>query len=301
MRDSIRSRHPALARFLASVFCLAVTWTFSVHAQENSAWARIVIVGASVSAGYTRSTVGPKTEAYARNPLTTPRTYWSTAGPIVPKTNDYALDRYLNAALLAPHEPARNLASIWFFENPDLRGSTQIRQALTNHPTLVVGVDFLFWFCYGKGKSDQERLDHFEKGLKLLEEVECSLIIGDIPDASAATNGMLSPQEIPSPAVHLEANRRLKEWAAQHQQVTVVPLAKFMSAVCANEALLVHGHAIAGGTTGALLQEDRLHPSPRGCATLAVSILDAFLAGHPGYDATQMRWDPDEVLKAAVQ
>ena len=75
MRDSIRLGYPALTRFLASLFCLAAAGTFSVHAQENSAWARIVIVGASVSEGYGSSTVGPKTEAYARNPLTTPRTY----------------------------------------------------------------------------------------------------------------------------------------------------------------------------------------------------------------------------------
>jgi hypothetical protein len=154
-------------------------------------------------------------------------------------------------------------------------------------------------FCYGDGKTSQERLDHFEKGLKLLEKVDCPLILGDIPDASAATNGMLSPDQVPGTNVLVAANRRLKEWAAQHKQVTVVPLAQFMCAVVANEAISVHGQTLARGTTKALLQDDRLHPSRRGCAVLAVSILDAFLAGHPGSDATQVRWDPDKVLQAA--
>jgi hypothetical protein len=274
MRNSIRIGSATLARFLASVFCLAAASTCSVHAQEKTPWARIIVVGASVSHGFTESTTGPKTQ-------------------------DYALDRYLNAALLAPHGPVRNLATELFFMMPDASGSAQIRRAMTNSPTLVVGVDFLFWFCYGNAKTNQERLDHFEKGLKLLEAVDCPLIIGDIPDASAAANGMLSPGEIPSADVRLAANRRLKEWAAQHKQVTVVPLAQFMSAVAANEAITVHGQTLARGTTSALLQDDRLHTSTRGCAVLAVSILDAFLAGHPGSDATQVRWDPDKVLQAA--
>ncbi len=274
MRNSIRIGSATLARFLASVFCLAAAATCSVHAQEKTPWARIVIVGASVSHGFTESATGPKTE-------------------------DYALDRYLNAALLAPHEPARNLATELFFMIPDASGNTQVRQAMTNHPSLVVGIDFLFWFCYGDANTSQDRLAHFEKGLKLLEAVDCPLILGDIPDASAATNGMLSPDQVPGTNVLVAANRRLKEWAAQHKQVTVVPLAQFMRAVCANDAITVHGQTLARGTTRALLQEDRLHTSTRGCAVLAVSILDAFLAGHPASDATQVRWDPDKVLQAA--
>jgi hypothetical protein len=269
-------RHSALAA--ATMLCLAA-WTGSVRAQEDTAWARMVIVGASVSHGFTEMTA-------------------SRGGP---KMTDYALDRYLNAAVLAPHQPARNLASVEFFLSPDEIGNMQIRQALTNHPTLVVGIDFLFWFCYGKGNTSQDRLDHFEKGLKLLEGVECPLILGDIPDASAATNGILSMDEMPSPAVLVAANHRLKEWAAQHKQVTVVPLAEFMRAAGANEAISVHGHVIARGDTRALLQEDRLHPSRRGCGVLAVSIFDTFLAGHPGSDAAQVRRDPDEVLQAAGQ
>ena len=264
------------ARVFLSAFCLAAAWANSARAQEKVPWARIVVIGASVSRGFTVSKDGPK-------------------------MGDYALDRYLNAALLAPHEPAQNLASAGFFLSPDAMGNTQIRRALTNGPTLVVGIDFLFWFCYGKGNSDQDRLDHFEQGLKLLEGVDCPLIIGDIPDASAATNSMLSPDELPSPKVRLAANRRLKEWAAPRPQVTVVPVAEFMRAAGANDALIVHGHALARGTTSALLQDDRLHPSRRGCAVLAIAILDTFLAGHPGPDPAQVRWDPDQVLQAEGQ
>jgi hypothetical protein len=263
-------------RVFLLIFVLAAAWTSPVQAQEKAPWARIVIIGASVSHGFTAS------EPFGG-----------------PKTKEYALDRYFNAALLAPHEPPQNLANAMFFMLPDDMGHAQIRQALTNQPTLVIGIDFLFWFCYGHGQTDRDRLDHFEKGLKLLEAVDCPLIIGDIPDASAAVYRMLSPREMPSPEARAAANRRLKQWAARHKQVTVVPLAEFMRAVAANKALTMHGHALARGTTRALLQNDRLHPSGRGCAALAVWVLDAFMAGQPRLEASHVRWDPEEVWREA--
>ena len=78
-----------------------------------------------------------------------------------------------------------------------------------------------------------------------------------------------------------------------------MPLAEFMRLVARNKALTVHGYALADGTTRKLLQGDRLHPSRRGCALLAVSILDAFFAAQPNLDASLVRWDPEEVLRAA--
>jgi hypothetical protein len=255
-------------------FVLFAVWAGPAHAGEKSPWARMVVIGASVSSGFTGS------EPFGG-----------------PRTKQLALDRYLDAALLAPHEPLRNLANAMFFMLPDDMGHTQIRQALTNNPTLVIGIDFLFWYCYGHGETDQERLDHFEKGLKMLETFECPVIVGDLPDASAALYRMLSPREIPSPKARAAANRRLKEWAAQHKQVTIVPLAEFMRAVIANEALTVHGNTVSAGTTRALLQPDRLHPNQRGCAFLAISILDAFFAARGGLDVSQVRWDPNAILE----
>jgi hypothetical protein len=272
---SALSKRKLLRLLLLGLF-LAGVWATPVRAQAKGPWARMVIIGASVSHGFT---------------------FAEPSGG--PQTKELALDRYLDAAVVAPHEPAQNLASEMFFMVPDDMGHTQIRQALTNNPTLVIGIDFLFWFCYGHGETDQERLDHFEKGLKLLEAVECPLIIGDIPNASPALNRALSPGQFANAEVRAAANRRLKEWAAQHRQVVVVPAARFMRTVLANKALTLHGLSIAQGRTRALLQGDCLHPSRRGSAVLVLSILDSFLAARPGLDAADVRWDPEEVLKAA--
>jgi hypothetical protein len=258
------------------LFVWTAFWAHAAQGQEKTSWTRMVIIGASVSRGFTAS------EPFGG-----------------PRSKEYALDRYLSAAVLAPHDPPQNLANALFFMMPDDMAHEQIRRSLTNQPTLVIGIDFLFWFCYGRGQTDRDRQAHFEKGLKLLEALDCPLIVGDIPDASGAVNRMLSPDEIPSREVREAANRRLKDWAAQHKQVTVVPLAEFMRAVAANRAWSGHDFTLARGTTRSLLQDDRLHPNQRGCAVLAVSILDAFLAAHPSLDASQVRWDPDQVLRQA--
>src|SRR6185295_15800664 len=144
-----------------------------------------------------------------------------------------------------------------------------------------IGVDFLFWFCYGSGLTDEERRQRFEKGLKLLEPVQCPLIIGDLPDASAAVGGVLRADELPSAAAMAAANHRLKQWAASRPHVVVVSLSGFMRTVSADQALTIHGQTIPEGKTGLLLQPDKLHPSPPGAAVLALAILDAFQSARP--------------------
>jgi hypothetical protein len=261
---------------LLRVMGVVVILSSELHAGDSFPWDRVVIIGASVSHGFTAS------EAFGG-----------------PKTPQYALDLYLNAALAEPHQPIRNLANPLFYLMADDMGHSQIRDALTNNPTLVVGLDFLFWFCYGRVDSEQDRLVHFEKGLRLLEEIECPLVIGDIPDESGASKAMLPPVMIPNANTLAAANRRLKKWAAERKHVTIVPLSESMRLILGNQKLVVHGHAMAAGTTLKLLQADRLHPSHLGCSVLAIAIYDAYAGKHSDFPASAVRWDPDDVLKQA--
>ena len=232
------------------------------------------MVGASATAGFTES-----------EPL---------GGPTTPQ---YRLSRYVDAALLVPHEPVLNLAHTMFFVNAEAAGRYQIEQALKARPTLLVGIDFLFWFCYGDEPTDKDRLQLFEKGLKLLETVHCPLVLGDIPDASAATNDILSAEEVPSAAAISEANRRLKAWAAARPQVVIVSLWDFMRAAMANRAITIHGRTLPEGKTRVLVQNDKLHPSPPGCAVLALIILDAVKSAGANRSDGDVRWNPKEVFR----
>jgi hypothetical protein len=237
-------------------------------------WRRIVMIGASATAGFTES------ELFGG-----------------PQTAQYKLSRYVEAALIGPHEPVRSLASTLLFLQPETEAQREIDLAKEAKPSMVIGVDFLFWFCYGEGRTDQERLARFEKGLKLLEAIPCPLVIGDIPDASGALNRMLGPEEMPSTAAMAAANRRLKEWASARRNVAIVPLSSFMRTVIANGALSIHGRTLPAGKTGIFLQNDRLHPSAPGCAVLALMALDSFQSRHPEVAASEIRWDPQEVFR----
>jgi lysophospholipase L1-like esterase len=248
-------------------------------AKKESPWTRVVMIGASATAGYTAG-----------------ETFGGTNTP------RHKLSLFLDAALTAPHEPVRNFSHALFFLQPEGGGKTQVEEALEAKPTLVVAVDFLFWFCYGIVRGDEARLQRFEQGLKLLESFSCPLIVGDIPDASAAlVTGMLKTNQMPSAAVMKSANERLKAWAASRKQVAVVPLADFMRGATANQPLTLHGRTFPEGKTRAFLQNDRLHPSSHGAAVLALAILDAFQAKNPGVSATDVRWDPVEVRRLGLQ
>lgn len=233
-----------------------------------------MLIGASVTAGFTES------EPFGG-----------------PKTRPLRLNRYVDAALAVPHEPARNFASAFVFLQPESASRKQIDDALKAQPTLVLGLDFLFWFCYGDGNNDEERLQRFNQGLKLLESFKCPLVLGDLPDASAAVNRQLRPDQVPTPRALAAANRRLRAWAAGRHQVAILPLSSFMRTTLRNQSLRVHRQVLPAGKTLALLQEDRLHPSASGAAFLAVSLLDAFQSTRRGSPDGEVRWDPDEVFR----
>ena len=200
------------------------------------------------------------------------------------------LSRYVDAAVVAPQEPVLNLAHAMFFLQPELTGRTQMTHALKEQPSLLLGVDFLFWFCYGKGTNDAERLLRFEEGLKLLEPVTCPLVLGDIPDASAAVNIMLRPDQIPTTNAMAAANARLKAWVATRANVSIVPLSQFIQAAAGNQPLIVHGVSLPAGKTRTLLQDDHLHPSPSGTAAIALATLAELQAKQKFPDA-EVRWD----------
>ena len=77
-----------------------------------------------------------------------------------------------------------------------------------------------------------------------------------------------------------------------------MPLAKFMHAVKANEAITIRDQTLPAGKTRELLQADGLHPNPRGAAVLSLGIWDTFVANHKKISAGDVRWNLDEVYRS---
>lgn len=262
--------------------CLFVTVRIS-SAQETpkpataeSALARPVVIGASVSDGFCID-----------EPMGGPRTC------------HYRFGRYLDAALAGPHGEIRTHANALFFVGPATVGESLIAKALEEKPTVIVAVDFLFWFCYGR-LEEEARLPMLDAGLELLEKFECPIVVGDIPDAAAAAGGILAHEQVPQPQTIAAANRRIQAWAAGRKNVTIVPLAEFMKNCQADTALKVRDREWPAGESRKLLQRDRLHPARHGCAALALAVCDRLHACGVVPEADQVCWNDETVYKEAI-
>jgi hypothetical protein len=217
-------------------------------------------------------------------------------------TTECKLSYYLDAAITAPHPPIKNLSTALLFMNPETFAPIQVSAVTNSHPTLVIAVDFMFWFCYGDGPTDADRARRFEGGLKLLDQIPGPLIVGDVPDASAAaTTGIISYSQVPSETARLAANKRLHEWAKARGNVVIVPLADFMHNTMSNQSVSFHGQTVAAGKTRALLQPDLLHPNARGAAMLTLAILNTLTAQNQDFPASDIRWDAREVYRLGWQ
>ena len=268
------TRHFLWVLLLIIIFQLPVS-VAKAQGASASPWNKIVVIGASASAGFV--------------------VYEPFGGT---NTTNRKLRFYLDAAIAVPHPPLQDFSTALLFLNPVDGSQGQVKSALAARPTLVIGVDFLFWSCYGDGLSDDGRLRRFNDGLKLLERFKCPVVVGDIPDVSSATNtGIISAEQVPNAAVLAQVNERLHAWAARHPQVVIVPLAKFIQNVAANKTIVVHGLVFPEGKTRTLMQGDRLHPTPRGAALLALGILDALVSHEPEFPAKDIRWNQKQVFQ----
>ena len=241
---------------LIGVFALVSLPRF-VHAQDPAPVApplyqRIVMLGASATSGFHES-----------EPL---------GGP---KTPQYHFANYIEAALIGTHELVTTQATSLLFLQPEDTMKKQVTATLNAKPTLVIGIDAMFWFCYGAGLSEEQRATRFEAGLKELERIDVPLIVGDIPDATQAVGGILSKAELPEPRTIERCNERLTAWAAGRKNVSVFPIARVMTSAAANEQVILAGHTWEAGKSSALIRSDRLHPSRHALAALAIAMLDA--------------------------
>lgn len=248
--------------------------------QAEPLTSRIAVLGASLSAG-----TGNSVE------LVTPK--------------DVALGRFL-ACVLPPEGVAlQDLGDMWFFMDPVAKGPKQVDAALATSPTLVVALDFLFWYGYGDGfRSDDDRLARLELGLAQLDRFACPIVIGDFPDVSIALQGkgplgqpLVTPSMIPREVALNRLNTRLAYWLAERPRVAQVPLGPMLKRMQAGQELSMRGNAWKPAAIGEVLQADLLHPTARGTVWVALATTDVILRAHPSLDAATFQLDEVKVTE----
>ena len=189
-----------------------------------------------------------------------------------------------------------------FFLDPVGRGTELRETALKAKPTLVIGIDFLFWFAYGY-MPDARRADSLERGLGLLEAIECPLVIADLPDmrrASDPTEVMipfLAPRQIPSVETLATLNARIEAWAKERKGVTVLPLSRFVRSIEEETPITVRDETYESDDLIDLLQDDLLHPSPEGYALLTQLLFETLIAEHDEITAEHVAWGSDGLIE----
>jgi hypothetical protein len=213
-------------------------------------FARIAVLGASVSAGF-----GTLTDVAA----------------------------VLDAAVRVPHQ-VRDLASTSLFRDPFAGGQQQVDSALEFRPTVVFAIDFLFWYAYGYGWTTDERLRNADRGLQQLERFEVPVLIGEVPDMTGAAHWMLSPEQIPAPPTLALLNERIRRWAADRQHVLLLPLPQWTAPLRATTPVTLDetGRTVEPRR---LMNLDGLHPNAAGLRYLLRKVRERILDRYPGTPA----------------
>lgn len=183
----------------------------------------------------------------------------------------------VTASRTRPPEHVAQHTSLFFFTHPFERGKALVSRAKAFRPTLVLAIDFLFWFGYGnldaagsRFTAEADRLRLLARGQSLLEEFECPVVVGDFPDMSAAIGWILAAEQVPQPETRAALNERLHAWAASRTNIVVVPLDQWIARIQTGQPIRIGELEFDGDSTARWLQGDRLHPTPHGLIALAL-------------------------------
>jgi lysophospholipase L1-like esterase len=235
----------SVAALLLACLPLAQEQAAAASSEPSPALARVVVIGASLSTGFGL---------------------------------EHTLADVLAASLAHPHAPLANEGDLLMFTRPLRSGGEQLERALDAEPTLVVALDFLFWFGYGTigadgpMASEPERLAMLERGLALFAELECPLVLADFPDMSAAVGKMITKEQLPEKATLTKLSERVRAFAAARPKTLVLPFAELARTLKAEQEVHIGRHTYPRGSR--LLQPDELHPTLEGMVAVGQLLLD---------------------------
>jgi hypothetical protein len=180
-------------------------------------------------------------------------------------------------------------ADTLLFEDPQTRGARQIAKMRKTKPTMIVAIDFPFWWAYGFWFEEKDRLKVLERGLTLLEAAQdgaekidgkpVPVLIALLPDTHGLPNGPTVPHALQTPDEDVldKCNERLKAWAAEHEGVIIVPLLEDFDAIRLKNKIRLGGAEIDLEKTGPLMQPDGLHTTLDGLAFVASRCVEALV------------------------
>lgn len=214
------------------------------------------------------------------------------------RSSGVPLAALLDYAILVEHEKVGEFADFAMALDTLDSGEAQVDRALEHEPTLVVGLDFLFWYAHfvPAGKDTLEtRLERLERGLAQLDRIGAPLVCGDIPRIVGVPENRLPPAAIPSAEVRDAQNAKLREFAAKRSRIQLVPLATWVEEMRDGKWKLPGSEngesqetVLTPETT--LQPNDRMHPTTLGALALGDRLIGS-IRTHHGLLAREISFD----------
>jgi len=216
---------------------------------------------------------------------------------------------FVEAAVKHEAEPVFRRSSASFFNDPIGHGARFAAAAHAHEPSLVIAIDYLFWYGYGFVRDDDARLERLDVGLANLAPFECPVLIADFPDMTRASVGgegihglpMLHPWQIPSAVCRKRLSARVLEWAGERANAHVVGIADLVDRIHAGEAVEVRGNHWPENSQRTLVDKDLLHTTFEGTAALTFLVFDALVRGDAAVPEDAFVWDKDVVMKRVLK
>jgi len=261
-----------------AILALLIVLSLTACSQKVTQFSlqRVAVTGASVTAGW-----GQKTP------------------PIKGSISAYkvTMKNIMEGMIATPHDEVGYFGDMMFFNDPAQYGTKLIDQVIAYDPTLVVAIDFMFWFGYDSTIFTDDlvayKMKSFEYGLQLLDKIQVPIIVGDIPDMHAAIGAMLSSRQVPDAATIANMNMRLRRWAKRHPNVLVVNLHDLVEDLMNDAEIHVYKSVWPAGSQPKLLQKDMLHPTFQGA--VAMSLMIPEILGDKGLET-----DPAIIMQRAA-
>ncbi|MBC8200977.1 MAG: hypothetical protein H8E86_02935 [Planctomycetes bacterium] len=222
---------------------------------------RVVVTGASITAGFG---------------VTTP--------PVKGDLGAYPVNmkHIMEGMITSQHEDVAYFGDLLFFRNSKANAKEFIEKIKAHKPTLVVGIDFLFWFGHGTPPKDVDvptyRLEKLQFALELLEELSVPVIVGNLPDVSDAVGKVLSAKQVPTNETLQKLNSRIHNWANALEYVTVVDAHGLWNKAMRGEEIVLFDHTWPEGSQSVLLQSDMLHTTLDGTVAACLLVAEAICA-----------------------
>ena len=189
-------------------------------------------------------------------------------------------------------------ADVMFFRGSREHAKEFIGQIIAFKPTLVIGIDILFWFGYGTPPKDtvvsEYRLEKLEFALGLLGNIKAPLIIGDLPDMHSSVGHMLSERQVPSTSLLKKMNERIYAWASRRETVTVIPVYELSQNVMEDKGFTILDCTLPEGSKDRLVQKDMLHTTLEGTTMAGLLVIEAL-------DIDCFETDPKVIMKKSAE